>query len=90
MRTVVGIGDTVWWSRSLLLRERLGKLRRSLSLRCWRVGARSRGVVKHLGGRREASVSRWGRTLGLVLVLSGLLLGRGRLARRHVLSKAVS
>jgi len=87
--TVVGVGDTVWGSRSLLLREGLRKLRRSLSLGCWRVGARSRGIVKHLRGGREASVSRWRWTLRLVLVLSGLLLGRGRLARRHVLSKAV-
>jgi hypothetical protein len=74
----------------LLLRERLRKLRWSLSLRCRRVGTRSRGIVKHLGGRRKASVSWWGWTLRLVLVLSRLLLGRGRLTRRHVLCKTIS
>jgi hypothetical protein len=90
LRTVVRVGDTGWGSRSLLLRERLRKLRWSLSLGCRRVSTRSWSVVKHLGRRREASVSRWGRTLRLVLVLSGLLLGRSRLTGRYVLSKAIS
>jgi hypothetical protein len=94
LRTVVRVGDTAWGSGSLLLllllRERLRKLRWSLSLGCRRVSTRSWGVVKHLGRRREASVSWRGRTLRLILVLSGLLLGRGRLTRRYVLSKAIS
>jgi len=90
LRAIIGVGNTVRGSGSLLLRQGLRKLRRSLSLRCRRVCARPRSIVKHLGRGRQASVGwrRW--TLRLVLELSRFLLRGSGLTRRHMLSKAIS